>query len=186
MRNLLFLFLVLVSCSKEERINPPGIEVNVDAEFVTFAAIGDYGYGNNDEYNVSVIVKSANPDFIITMGDNNYEDGEGRTLNKNIGDFYCDYIFNFDAQPHHICNGLAFEDKVNRFFPTIGNHDVNKQHGVVPYLNYFSLPGNERFYDFIWGPVHFYAIDSTKDIKEQIIRTCVQNGNYFHLCKFRK
>ena len=24
-----------------------------------------------------------------------------------------------------------------------------------PYLDYFTLPGNERYYDFTWGPVHF-------------------------------
>jgi hypothetical protein len=30
----------------------------------------------------------------------------------------------------------------------------------LPYLDYFTLPGNERMYDFVWGPVHFFSIDS--------------------------
>jgi hypothetical protein len=31
---------------------------------------------------------------------------------------------------------------------------------VQAQLNYFSLPGNERYYDFIRGPVHFFVLDS--------------------------
>lgn len=184
----LFFLLVLVSCRKEGLIDPPDIDITIEADSISFAAIGDYGSGNKNEFKVSEIVKSYNPYFIITMGDNNYEYGQSETLNDNIGDFYGDYIYNFDAPNYQQCNGIAFEDEVSRFFPTIGNHDVNIKHGVVPYLNYFSLPGNERFYDFIWGPVHFFAIDSTDDIKEQEewfkekLATSKQSFNvvYFH------
>ena len=28
------------------------------------------------------------------------------------------------------------------------------------YLNYFTLPNNERYYDFVQGPVHFFALNS--------------------------
>ena len=31
------------------------------------------------------------------------------------------------------------------------------------YLSYFTLPGNERYYDFKRGPVHFFALNSYKD-----------------------
>ncbi|RMG65237.1 MAG: T9SS C-terminal target domain-containing protein, partial [Calditrichaeota bacterium] len=48
---------------------------------------------------------------------------------------------------------------VNRFFPALGNHDW-KAAGAQPYLDYFTLPGNERYYDFVWGPVHFFCVDS--------------------------
>jgi hypothetical protein len=30
----------------------------------------------------------------------------------------------------------------------------------MPYLNYFALPGNERYYDVSWGPVHLFVLDS--------------------------
>ena len=30
---------------------------------------------------------------------------------------------------------------------------------VKPYFDYFTLPGNERYYDFTWGPVHLFALD---------------------------
>lgn len=46
-----------------------------------------------------------------------------------------------------------------RFFPSLGNHDLLTGSGK-PYLDYFNLPGNERYYDFVWGPVHFFALNS--------------------------
>jgi hypothetical protein len=48
---------------------------------------------------------------------------------------------------------------VNRFFPSLGNHDYDEM-PVSNYLDYFTLPGNERYYDFVLGPVHFFAINS--------------------------
>src|SRR5205085_5882749 len=50
--------------------------------------------------------------------------------------------------------------KSNAFFPTLGNHDWTPNDYPQPYLNYFKLPGNERYYDFVRGPVHFFNIDS--------------------------
>jgi hypothetical protein len=40
-----------------------------------------------------------------------------------------------------------------------GNHDW-KASGLKPYLSYFNLPNNERYYDFVKGPVHFFALDA--------------------------
>jgi hypothetical protein len=47
----------------------------------------------------------------------------------------------------------------NRFFPSLGNHDWYTP-GAQPYLDYFALPGNERYYEFVRGDVHLFAIDS--------------------------
>jgi len=30
----------------------------------------------------------------------------------------------------------------------------------LAHVNYFTLPGNERYYDFVQGNVHFYAVNS--------------------------
>jgi len=50
-------------------------------------------------------------------------------------------------------------DGVNHFFPVLGNHDWAT--GVAtPYLNYFTLPGNERYYTTRQGPVELFVIDS--------------------------
>ena len=52
----------------------------------------------------------------------------------------------------------------NRFFPSLGNHDWLATSGTPPlpqpYLDFFSLPGNERYYTFTQGDVQFFALDS--------------------------
>jgi tartrate-resistant acid phosphatase type 5 len=119
---------------------------------IRFAVIGDYGEGNQGELDVSNLIKSWNPDFIITTGDNNYPDGSAKTIDQNIGQYYQEYIYPYIGT---YGNGA---DR-NRFFPSMGNHEwYTKQ--AQPYLDYFTLPGNERYYDFYWGPVHFFALDS--------------------------
>ena len=46
--------------------------VDIAAEAVRFAVIGDYGSGDQNEADVADLVKSWDPDLIITTGDNNY------------------------------------------------------------------------------------------------------------------
>jgi tartrate-resistant acid phosphatase type 5 len=60
---------------------------------VRFAAIGDYGLAGNNELAVANLVKSWNPDFIVTLGDNNYPLGADSTIDQNIGQYYHDYIY---------------------------------------------------------------------------------------------
>ena len=119
---------------------------------IRFAVIGDYGLEGGAEADVADLVKSWNPDFIITTGDNNYLIGSEFTIDENIGQYYHDFIY-----PYY--GGYGDGADINRFFPTIGNHDWMTDAGQ-PYLDYFTLPGNERYYDFVWGPVHFFAINS--------------------------
>ncbi|NOS86868.1 MAG: T9SS type A sorting domain-containing protein [Ignavibacteria bacterium] len=118
-----------------------------------FAAIGDYGrWYTEGEALVSQLVHSWNPDFIITLGDNNYEYGADSTIDSNIGQFYHDYIFPYTG---NFGEGSPF----NRFFPSLGNHDFYSDTART-YLNYFVLPGNERYYDYIRGNCHFFVINS--------------------------
>lgn len=120
-----------------------------------FAVIGDYGINTANEAAVATLVKSWNPDFIITTGDNNYPKGESATIDQNIGQYYHDYIY-----PYTGFYGTGSPSNANRFFPSLGNHDWDSSRGADPYLTYFTLPGNERYYDFAWGPVRFFALDS--------------------------
>jgi 3',5'-cyclic AMP phosphodiesterase CpdA len=114
------------------------------------------------------LVKSWNPDFIVSVGDNNYYEGKFTTLKSNITNYYGDYIYNYDAPDFFRCNGKAFEEKINRFFPTPGNHDANNRDGLIPYYNYFTLPHNEIYYKFSWGPVTFYSINTVEtNLEEQ-------------------
>jgi tartrate-resistant acid phosphatase type 5 len=123
---------------------------------VRFAVIGDYGSAGQPEQDVSTLVKSWNPDFMITTGDNNYPDGAAWTIDQNIGQYYHDFIY-----PYLGSYGAGATE--NRFFPSLGNHDWVTS-GAQPYLDYFTLPGNERYYEFSWGPLDLFAIDS--DVSE--------------------
>ena len=160
--------LLLYACSKIEIIDPIGFETTREADSIVFAVIGDYGKDGDAEKNVADMVKGWIPDFIITTGDNNYVKGEYKTIKQNIGKYYGDYIYNYDAPTEYRCNGIAFQEGINRFFPSPGNHDANNKNELAPYLNYFTLPGEENFYKFIWGSVTFFSLDTeTGDIELQ-------------------
>ncbi|MFZ1518237.1 MAG: metallophosphoesterase [Ignavibacteriaceae bacterium] len=133
---------------------------------VKFAAIGDYGLSGPNELAVANLVKSWNPDFIITLGDNNYPLGSDSTIDQNIGQYYHDYIYPYKGI---YGNGSNF----NRFFPSLGNHDWYTD-SARPYLNYFTLPGNERYYDFILGDVHLFILDSDPNEPDGVSDTSIQ------------
>ncbi len=118
---------------------------------VRFAVIGDYGTGGSAAGDVAALLLGWQPDFIITTGDNNYPDGSAETIDARVGKFYHAYIYPYRG---HFGEGAD----QNRFFPTLGNHDWMTDH-ARPYLDYFTLPGNERYYDFVWGPLHLFALD---------------------------
>lgn len=124
---------------------------------VHFAVIGDFGNNSTAELNVSQLVKSWSPDLIVTVGDNNYETGAASTIDNNIGKFYHDYIYNYTGS-------YGSGSPTLRFLPCPGNHDWgnanNNPNGLNPYLAYFTLPGNERYYSFRSGPVEFFFLDS--------------------------
>ena len=120
-----------------------------------FAVIGDYGMDGVAEADVAALVRSWQPDIIITVGDNNYPSGAADTIDANIGKYYHDYIF-----PYTGTYGSGADQ--NLFFPTLGNHEWYTS-GAQPYLDYFTLPGNERYFDFVRGPVHFFALDSDEN-----------------------
>ncbi len=133
---------------------------------VRFAVIGDYGLAGQSEADVAAQILSWQPDLILTTGDNNYPDGAANTIDANIGQYFHSYI-----SPYTGSYGPG--GAVNLFFPTMGNHDWLTA-SAAPYFNYFTLPGNERYYDFVWGPVHFFAIDSDSHEPDGVGRSSVQ------------
>lgn len=126
--------------------------ISSQQDTVRFAVIGDYGSAGRGSAAVAAMVIGWSPDFILTTGDNNYPSGAAETIDDNIGQYYSDFI-----SPYYGEYGTGGD--INRFFPTLGNHDwlTDDAH---PYLDYFTLPGNERYYDFVWGAVHFFALDA--------------------------
>ncbi len=138
-----------------------GIKDISQSQTVVFAAFGDYGDDNADEQAVADLVNTLLVDFIVTTGDNSY----GNSFDQNVGQYYSDYIGNYTGS-------YGSGSPVNRFFPSLGDHDWNA--GISAYEAFFTLPGqgipsshtsgNERYYDFIQGPVHFFVLDS--DVRE--------------------
>jgi hypothetical protein len=121
-------------------------------ERIVIGCIGDYGGGGTYEGNVARLVANWKPDLIITVGDNNYPSGKVETIDVNIGQFYHQFI-----HPYRGEYGAGADE--NRFFPSLGNHDYYTR-GAWPYLDYFELPGNERYYTFTNGPVQFFCLNS--------------------------
>ncbi len=174
--------------AKTPQISPTGTPSSTpEPTPLVFAVIGDFGLAGQPEADVAALVSGWNPALIITTGDNNLKQGSAKTIDANIGQYYHQYI-------HPYAGEYGEGARTNRFFPTLGNHDWDTDH-AQPYLNYFELPGNERYYDFIWGPVHFFALDSDSrepdgvgrsSIQAQWLRTALANSAspwnvvYFH------
>ncbi|MBA3872184.1 MAG: metallophosphoesterase [Anaerolineae bacterium] len=117
-----------------------------------FAVIGDFGSTGKSEQAVAKLVGSWQPNFIVTTGDNNYTLGLDATIDANIGQYYHSYIGTYDGS-------YGDGSQENRFFPSLGNHDWGID-SVAPYLKYFDLPGNERYYNVVQGPLEFFMLDS--------------------------
>jgi hypothetical protein len=113
-----------------------------------FAQIGDFGRTTPYATGTAKIVLGWNPDFIVTAGDNNYTSAG---YDGNVGIFYHRYIGHYKG-----VHGAG--SPTNRFWPVLGNHD-----STGAYEDFFTLPGNERYYDFVQGDVHFFMLNSNKD-----------------------
>ncbi len=131
--------------------------------------IGDYGSGTTNELNVSALVKSWGPDFILTVGDNNYSatgtDGDATTIDANVGQFFHEYIFPY---PGAYGSGASS----NRFWPCLGNHDLPL--GASAYLNYFTLPNNERYYNYRQGNVEIFGVNANSNEPDGYLFSSVQ------------
>ncbi|MEJ2193522.1 MAG: Ser-Thr-rich GPI-anchored membrane family protein, partial [Ignavibacteriaceae bacterium] len=154
-----------------------------------FAVIGDFGDDNADEQAVADLVNSWNVDFIITVGDNSY----GSTpIDENIGKYFADWISNY-------VGSYGIGSPINKFFPSLGNHDYSDGDGINAYLDYFTLPGisgnssgNENYYDYVIDNVHFFVIDSETDLSPQQLWletqmiNCEQNHSHWKIVYFHR
>jgi hypothetical protein len=139
---------------------------------VTFAVIGDYGMDDSHERKVADLIASWHPAFVITTGDDYYAPaggtGTGR-YDESTGAYFAAWLKDITTTGRRLPTGRA---AVNAFFPSLGNHDYSD---AVPspqtYLTYFTLPGtgfanssgNERYYDYVEGPIHFFVLNSNRE-----------------------
>jgi predicted phosphodiesterase len=145
---------------------PSPTSAPTDILSLRFAVIGDYGSDDPAEDAVAQLVTGWKPDIIITTGDNNYPNGSALTIDQTIGQYYHSYI--------HPYGGEFGEGAIeNNFFPSLGNHDWIPEQ-AQPYLDYFILPGNERYYQFSRGPVTFFVLDSDAHEPDGVNRSSVQ------------
>ncbi|MBK5266704.1 MAG: tandem-95 repeat protein [Acidimicrobiia bacterium] len=127
---------------------------------VRFGLVGDLGDGNPNEAAVAQLISGLGPEFIITLGDNSYGPAG---QDANVGKNYAAYMGNYDG-------AFGQGSALNRFFPALGNHDIEDGGGLADYLDYYTLPGggivssntsgNERYYDIVQGPVHIFFLDT--------------------------
>ncbi len=120
---------------------PTARPVHVVAPTVRFAVIGDFGKAGKAEAAVAHLVHSWHPDFILSVGDNDYPAGEAKTLPANVLQYYGQDI------------------AAGRFFPALGNHDWGTG-SIGAYLHTMHPRGNGRYYQFSWGPAHIFVVDS--------------------------
>src|SRR5688500_8304585 len=85
---------------------------------IRFAVISDCEGAKPATTDVANLVKSWNPEFIVTAGDNYDASGAAGTIDQNIGQFYHQFIY-----PYVGSYGPGSSDGINRFFPALGNHD---------------------------------------------------------------
>ena len=117
-----------------------------ETETIRFAAFGDYGKGTGTTA-VAQLVNNQAPDFIVTLGDNCY--GSTPPIATQVGTPYGAWVAD------------------SRLWPSLGNHEYSDGCGggsaASGYRAYFTLPHNERYYDFVEGPVHFFALNSANE-----------------------
>ena len=127
-----------------------------------FVAFGDYGVDNANQNAVAVRMKTFNPEFMVTTGDNTYNTSTALSNYDNTqAKYYGEFIKVANPASAYFAQ---YGNNVNRFFPSMGNHDFDiggGAAGAIPYWNaYWELPGNERYYTFTRGPVDFFVLSS--------------------------
>ncbi len=162
-------------------------------EHIRFAVLGDYGYRLGQPAAVAAMIRSWEPEFIVTTGDNTYGPvdysdtlpavpGMQTGWDENVGRYYGDWILRRDDGRYETLTG-----NVQRFFPSVGNHDYTGLSAVLfaapspqeqGYSDFFFLnPGGAprlpvdrgavhtdlvSYYALRKGPVDFFMLDSNQ------------------------
>jgi hypothetical protein len=134
--------LVLDGSARDEayafRTAPAG-----DAPF-RFAVVGDPGNGSPTQFRIAKHIAAFDPAFVLTTGDNAYENGTREDVIRRYLVPYADLLARVP------------------FFAAIGNHDTYHDN-AKSFLEMVELPGDERYYGFRWGSAHFICLDTNID-----------------------
>jgi acid phosphatase type 7 len=117
-------------------------------EPVRFLAFGDSGGGGSDQYALLEQMYTVPYDLMIHTGDIAYDSGTIDQYEDNVFGVYADLFRNIP------------------FMPASGNHDYRTMQGA-PFRDVFNLPGQEKWYSYDYGRVHFVALDTEADYSTQ-------------------
>jgi len=151
---LVVLVLAVCAADPEGRAREPGAEPiqQVGGGAVTIAAAGDIGAeGGPSDANVqtAALIEDLTPDAVLTLGDNQYEDGE-------LDEFLDSY-------------DLTWGRLKDITYPTPGNHEYGSG-DAEGYFDYFGDAANppDGYYSFDLGNWHLVAVNSNDFSEEQL------------------
>jgi predicted phosphodiesterase len=108
-----------------------------------FVVLGDVGRGNRAQRALARRIGHLPMDAILFVGDLAYYSGTYAQFQSRFFDVYADLLRRVPA------------------YAAIGNHDAETLNGR-PFEDLFVFPGNERWYSFDLGDVHFVVLDTTQ------------------------
>lgn len=114
-----------------------------DERVEQFVVIGDSGNGSQAQLAIARHVMNVPMDAILFVGDIAYKSGTFEELQSYFFEVYRDLFARVPV------------------YAAIGNHDNRTDRGR-PFEEVFVLPGNERWYSFESGDVHFVVLDTTQ------------------------
>ena len=115
---------------------------------IGFLAFGDSGGGGGDQRSLADQMSSFPYQLVVHTGDLAYDHGSIDDLENTVFGFYAELF-------RHL-----------PFFPASGNHDYDTSQGA-PFRAVFALPGDERWYSYDWGRIHFVALDTEASYSTQ-------------------
>ncbi len=107
--------------------------------FTRFAVMGDFGAGTTQQAAIAYRIAEKKPQFVLTTGDNVYDNGLEEEYRKNFFPYYLPQV-NEPAKGAPLMNTIPF-------YMVLGNHEVridslNKEPGTLAYFYYNDLPLN--------------------------------------------
>ena len=107
--------------------------------FTRFAVMGDFGAGTSQQAAIAYRIAEKKPQFVLTTGDNVYDNGLEEEYRKNFFPYYL-------PQGSEPSKGASLMNTIP-FYMVLGNHDVridslNKEPGSLAYFYFNDLPLN--------------------------------------------
>lgn len=107
--------------------------------FTCFTVLGDFGAGTTQQAATAYRMAEQKPQFVVTTGDNAYQNGLEEEYRSNIFPYYL-------PQENEPAKGAAMMNTIP-FYMVLGNHDVRvdslgKEPGAFAYFYYNDLPMN--------------------------------------------